>query len=53
MHTHTSGNIKPFDKLTSQEQEQWIIKAEYLQERGIYPTLDVYKLAEIIYSRQA
>lgn len=43
---------KPFDRLTHQDQAQWLERAEYLQERGQFLELPVDKLAEIIYEKQ-
>ena len=49
-----SNNTKPLDweELGPYYKEKWLNKAEFILEHGYTGSLDVYKLAEIMYNRE-
>jgi hypothetical protein len=40
-----------WDQMTPTEQEQYLVKAQYLIQRGYASHLSVYKLAEMLYNK--
>lgn len=51
-HKHWSPQMKSWKELDFREQMMYIRQAEYLQEKGYFPGMDSFVVAEILYKRR-